>query len=1106
MPPGVAGPVCNRLEFKPYILYTGSQTPPPATFPAHYFRLEIEINGKGYFDGAMSSILTPITGVNGANGATTPLIFTSDKKKVILVSQCIGNQNDIYSIPYGSPASPFLSLVVVAEPGEVVTLMPSLVQTMYNPDWIGGCTAPACDISSASSSNYLPVPASCSSDLSVTLTGIPPSGIVDPHTDVPIYLELHNNGSSPVTISELDFRISLTDAYNTLPDFVLEPAVYPVTDPPTPPAFEYHEGDDHYYLLNSINANNTIPANGKVVLLAGTILPPEGLANLLGEAKIVLKSMRINLGAGGCCKVDESPVNTMVTFPGELNCDQSFFPKVSFDVIPIDPNNLEDCEVGFAIRANVLTNTQGQPATITLNDFLLEFKTLSSANLQISEVIGLPGISTSFTNAFIPCPPGISSPTGCSSGTATLSFQPSPGNPDITIHHGDSYGVILSGLNGTLHQITPNRAKIKEINSMEACIPPINTAMAPTLPITSSCNYCDNITIHAEPYVGELGDCEAGFSIHLTANTLTPIQEISVQFNMLTTGTLANIVATPLNFCTNANNNCSSGQAQCVVVNGNTVTAHFCLNGNGIDGNNPLLNVKFNNGGAGMACVTGIIFTAETSIKIPLIGDCVPKVVLSNVNPFNACSSCFSSNHAIGGTITTALGIPVQVDNLPANGEGIFIRDVSETNPENPCAALPVNCSFVTSTAPCGEYNHDFTCASNFFVVQPKRDDNPVNGVTTFDLVLITRHITGAEYLDSWYKMVAADANHNNVITTFDVVVLRKLILFIAPTFAEAVGNPSSAATSWRFVDANYVFPPFPYNNNAANLPAYPQCKLVDLSASTGDPMVGFIAVKIGDVNNSVAVTGNCAGLTGGGSEERGDDRPVDMLAGFDRHLKAGETTTLSFSIKSLNGLVAWESGLRFDPRYLQLEEALPGDLYGMTPGNLGLTEAADGKVRVLWYAPDAQPAWFGEAQYAFSLRFKALRPIDNWSSVLTIDNSILQGRAYEDDGTEHAIRLDFTNEVGAAPGRVEDKQMQVTAVPNPFRDELRFYISVPEDDWVEVSVFDVNGRLVASWSGEIAAREKEVSFDSTKDWGDGVFTYRVRTARQSVTGKITRQ
>ncbi|MEZ4931408.1 MAG: hypothetical protein R2788_04655 [Saprospiraceae bacterium] len=54
------------------------------------------------------------------------------------------------------------------------------------------------------------------------------------------------------------------------------------------------------------------------------------------------------------------------------------------------------------------------------------------------------------------------------------------------------------------------------------------------------------------------------------------------------------------------------------------------------------------------------------------------------------------------------------------------------------------------------------------------------------------------ELLDSPYKMIAADANKSNSITTFDLVQIRKLILFINTDL------PNN--TSWRFVDKAYAF------------------------------------------------------------------------------------------------------------------------------------------------------------------------------------------------------------------------------------------------------------------------------------------------------------
>ncbi|MBK8555621.1 MAG: lamin tail domain-containing protein [Lewinellaceae bacterium] len=139
-------------------------------------------------------------------------------------------------------------------------------------------------------------------------------------------------------------------------------------------------------------------------------------------------------------------------------------------------------------------------------------------------------------------------------------------------------------------------------------------------------------------------------------------------------------------------------------------------------------------------------------------------------------------------------------------------------------------------------FSNALPIASNF-TLAPLKDDNPLNGVTTYDLVLISKHILGLQPLDTPYKMIAADANKSNSITTFDIVELRKLILGIYPSLP--------LNTSWRFVDRDYVFPsagnpffePFPETKSYADVQA--------------DMMYNdFVGVKIGDVNGSAIPNG----------------------------------------------------------------------------------------------------------------------------------------------------------------------------------------------------------------------------------------------------------
>ena len=88
--------------------------------------------------------------------------------------------------------------------------------------------------------------------------------------------------------------------------------------------------------------------------------------------------------------------------------------------------------------------------------------------------------------------------------------------------------------------------------------------------------------------------------------------------------------------------------------------------------------------------------------------------------------------------------------------------------------------------------------SSEPITITPVRGGDDANGVSTIDMVITQRHILGLTLFDSPYKMIAADINRSGSITTFDMVLLRRLILQYTEEF------PTN--TSWRFVDADFEF------------------------------------------------------------------------------------------------------------------------------------------------------------------------------------------------------------------------------------------------------------------------------------------------------------
>jgi hypothetical protein len=1102
---------CSRIKFPFYYKYIG-QNPPQASFETKSLRLQVQIQGDGVFD----QDLTQVVGAVIAPPGTPIAKLYPDPKTVLFILPC----NEFitqFIVPFETgctyPAPPdfYYELVVITDPGEVVILQ-TTATGLFKPNNVVDCELPDyCEMSSDDPNHGVAAAPGCPSDLSVQLVpfydenSTPP--VVhykeyNPHTEVPVSLKIKNTGASVINLSEADFRIRIEDLYNTLPDVPqteLGDYFLEGTNPPGFPLYESHEGDSHYFYLNTLSTSTLNPGES-MTLLNFTIPKPDGLENQLGQADITVEYIRVKDSNGDCCLLDVSDAYGSINFPGILECVQSA-PKISFNIQQIDAGGLNDCEAGLEIKANIL-DLSGNPTSVQVKQLLFELQTMTSGNLQITELIAPSGVQTSFDCFSVPCAPGSSFPL-CFGCNATFQYL----GPGLTLNHGDSFKIILGGLNGQLDDFQLNQAAIQAGIATGACIPvvTIDPGLSLSLPIANPCNFCDNVTLTTAPWdwdAGTLDYCEAGFSVHLNINgPAINFDEILVELE-LTGGPLANLQVTPILCNLSGTNSCPQpGQSNCVVTSGNLITYRFCP-GYPIGAGVPILNIKFTHpgGSPNSVCVNNVFFTENTRVNIPLTGVCVPQFDMTTT-PFPVCSSCNPDVNQISGMIQTEDNLPVEIPlssqldpNAPCPNkdpiEGITIRAATESGGGCPCTSAGCPEQVIGTTAiPCGSYSQSFSCSSNYYAVQPNKNVNPLNGVTTFDLVLITKHILGVQLLGSPYKIIAADANKSNTVTTFDLVVLRKLILFIDTEFQNN--------TSWRFVPKDYVFP------DPLSPWGFPECASVDMTTQSEAQGIDFIAIKVGDVNGSVT---SCESPNFGGGEAAGRaEENVELLCAASP-AKAGAGATVGLYIKSPEGLVAWETGLRFDPAYLQLEEALPGTLDGMTPGNFGLTQAGEGKVRVLWYAPDARPAWFGEARHAFSLRFKVLRPIEDWSSVLTADDSILQGRAYEDDGTEHALRLNFTDEIPAAPGRMEEKPMQVTAVPNPFRDELRLFISVPEDDWIEVSVFDINGRLVASRSGETTDRQKEVLFQQTKSWGSGVFTYRVRTAQHSVTGKIARQ
>lgn len=396
---------------------------------------------------------------------------------------------------------------------------------------------------------------------------------------------------------------------------------------------------------------------------------------------------------------------------------------------------------------------------------------------------------------------------------------------------------------------------------------------------------------------------------------------------------------------------------------------------------------------------------------------------------------------------------------------------------ENVSVELNGNLTSQTFTNGNGTYQFSNLPIGYDYTVTPQLDQGLMNGVTTFDLVLLHRHVLGMQLLDSPYKFIAGDINRSNWLTVSDVVDLRKAILGITNFF------PNN--TSWRFVEGSYSFPD-PQNPFSQSFPEV--CNVNDLAPNS--PPVNFVGIKIGDLNGNA----NASNLMGNSEERSGSEF---FITAPDRQVKAGEKVTVEFNA-SLEKIVAYQFTLNFDPNSLAFEKLTPGP--NSQEENFGMTRLDEGAITASWYqlAIDKQPVL---PEHQFSLTFTA-KTDGKLSDLLSINSRFTKAEGFEADGMSRPVALQFTNLSGTAFPATGFELYQ--NMPNPFSDATTIAFQLPEASAATLTLFDVSGRLVKEIKGEFSKGYHEISLEKGSLPGAGVFYYRLETPTHTATKKLT--
>jgi len=356
------------------------------------------------------------------------------------------------------------------------------------------------------------------------------------------------------------------------------------------------------------------------------------------------------------------------------------------------------------------------------------------------------------------------------------------------------------------------------------------------------------------------------------------------------------------------------------------------------------------------------------------------------------------------------------------------------------------------------------------YTVTPGKEEDPRNGVSTFDMVLITQHILRVREFTSPYQIIAADVNASGSVTTLDLIQVRKLILLVATGF--------SNNTSWRFIPAAHEFPD-PRNPFLEGFPEF--LSIEDLQGEITD--ADFIAVKTGDVN---------------GSAYRGPLLSVDTRSGNlellaeDIDLQQGETYTVDFSVADLAAIQGYQFTLHYDPASLEFVDLVNGvaaeEHFGIFPERGVLTTS--------WNPTDLSTPPPGDTRL-FSLVLKAKEEAA-LSSTLHLSSALTPAEAYSTDDELLGVTLKFGAGKTAAAG-FELYQNE----PNPFDGQTVIGFNLPQATRAGIHISDATGRLLKVITGDFAKGYNQIRLQRSELPATGVLTYTIQTGRHTATRKM---
>ncbi|HUR31147.1 MAG TPA: hypothetical protein VMZ69_06920 [Saprospiraceae bacterium] len=347
------------------------------------------------------------------------------------------------------------------------------------------------------------------------------------------------------------------------------------------------------------------------------------------------------------------------------------------------------------------------------------------------------------------------------------------------------------------------------------------------------------------------------------------------------------------------------------------------------------------------------------------------------------------------------------------------------------------------------------------FVVSAQRNDNFINGVSTLDLVRIQKHLLGIQPLSTPYDSIAADINNSQNISAIDLIELRKLILGIYNEF------PNNK--SWRFFAKDSMYSDLTH--------PWPFVEEVNVMNFQSDLTIDFVAVKIGDVNNTVNPDVQNIAVR--------SNYPIISLKTLERNYKSNELIEIPITINEEMSM----QGFQFTISSTDLEflEAF-SDNINISEENYALF---DDKITFSWYNENGKQFSKGDIVFTLKARTKSNGSLNQ---TFNINSEITPAEMYSLGNETYLPVLHFSE---------NNALVLYSAQPNPWKENtsIPFYLDKPGNVTLEIS--DTNGRIIFSRNENYSEGHHSIAIEAPDLAVRGLLFYSITSRDSHATNKM---